>query len=154
MTKILTTRRKVILGGSALLASLATPVQAKRLDIKSLKPIFKNLFGNRPFEPGRIILDVPLIAEDGSRVIITIKVDSPMTNKDYVKALHFFAEENPNPRVASYNFNPGFAAPEVTFQFRLAKSQWVTGVAEMSDGSLHMERKRIKVTIGGCGGAN
>ncbi len=35
---------------------------------------------------------------------------------------------------------------------RLAGTQNVVAVAEMSDGSLYLARKEVKVTIGGCGG--
>jgi sulfur-oxidizing protein SoxY len=35
---------------------------------------------------------------------------------------------------------------------RLAKTQEVVGVAELSDGSFHISRRVVKVTIGGCGG--
>jgi sulfur-oxidizing protein SoxY len=35
---------------------------------------------------------------------------------------------------------------------RLIKTQNVIAVAEMSDGETYIIRRRIKVTIGGCGG--
>jgi sulfur-oxidizing protein SoxY len=35
---------------------------------------------------------------------------------------------------------------------RLAKTQNITAVAEMSDGKLYSVTKEVKVTIGGCGG--
>jgi sulfur-oxidizing protein SoxY len=35
---------------------------------------------------------------------------------------------------------------------RLAKTQTVIAVAKMADGSVFMDRKEVKVTIGGCGG--
>ena len=35
---------------------------------------------------------------------------------------------------------------------RLAKTQNIVAVAEMSDGSVYMAKSPIKVTIGGCGG--
>ena len=35
---------------------------------------------------------------------------------------------------------------------RLAQTQNIVCVAEMSNGALHMAKANVKVTIGGCGG--
>jgi sulfur-oxidizing protein SoxY len=35
---------------------------------------------------------------------------------------------------------------------RLAQTQNIIAVAEMSDGSLYMAKQQVKVTVGGCGG--
>jgi sulfur-oxidizing protein SoxY len=37
-------------------------------------------------------------------------------------------------------------------RMRLAKTQNVIAVAKMNDGSVYMDTKQVKVTIGGCGG--
>ena len=37
-------------------------------------------------------------------------------------------------------------------RMRLAKTQDVTAIAKMSDGSYAMGKTTVKVTIGGCGG--
>jgi sulfur-oxidizing protein SoxY len=39
-----------------------------------------------------------------------------------------------------------------TTRIRLAKTQDVIAVAKMKDGSVFMDTKQVKVTIGGCGG--
>jgi sulfur-oxidizing protein SoxY len=39
-----------------------------------------------------------------------------------------------------------------TTRMRLAKTQNVVAIAKMSDGSVFMDKKQVKVTIGGCGG--
>jgi sulfur-oxidizing protein SoxY len=39
-----------------------------------------------------------------------------------------------------------------TTRIRLAKTQNVIAVAKMKDGSVFMDKKEVKVTIGGCGG--
>ena len=55
---------------------------------------------------GKIKLDVPEIAENGLVVPINIEVESPMTEADYVKAVHVFADGNPLPGIVSYSFTP------------------------------------------------
>ena len=43
-------------------------------------------------------------------------------------------------------------AAAATTRMRLAKTQNVIALAKMSDGSVFMDKKEVKVTIGGCGG--
>jgi sulfur-oxidizing protein SoxY len=40
----------------------------------------------------------------------------------------------------------------VSTRIRMAKTQNVIAVAEMSDGTLYRAVRNVKVTIGGCGG--
>ena len=39
-----------------------------------------------------------------------------------------------------------------TTRMRLARTQNVIALARMADGSVYMDKKEVKVTIGGCGG--
>ena len=39
-----------------------------------------------------------------------------------------------------------------TTRIRLARTQNVIAIARMSNGSVFMDTKQVKVTIGGCGG--
>ena len=112
----------------------------------------KKLFGDKPIATGRIKLDLPTIAENGLVVPLNFKVESPMTDKDYVKTIHFFADGNPNPQIASFNFTPMTPRAEAQIRIRLAQTQNIIAVAEMSDGALFTAKQEVKVTIGGCGG--
>ena len=112
----------------------------------------KKLYGEKKPESGRIKLDVPQIAENGLVVPINIEVESPMTAADYVKSVHVFAEGNPLPGVVSYKFMPEAGKAAASTRMRLAQTQHIVVLAEMSDGKLFSTRAEVKVTIGGCGG--
>ena len=101
---------------------------------------------------GGIKLDVPEIAENGNTVPVGFVVDSPMTTDNYVKAVHVFADGNPSPEVASFEFTPMNGEAGASFRMRLARTQNVIAVAELSDGSFLKASAKVKVTIGGCGG--
>lgn len=107
--------------------------------------------GKTPAE-GKITLDLPSIAENGLVVPLNFSVDSPMTEADYVKSVHIFAEGNPNVQVADYTFTPLCPKCAVQLRIRLAKTQFVTAMAVMSNGDVYLAKKEVKVTIGGCGG--
>ena len=112
----------------------------------------KKLFGDKTISDGKIKLDLPTIAENGLVVPLGFEVESPMTEKDYVKAIHFFAEGNPNPQIASFRFTPMSPKAAASVRIRLAQTQNVVAFAEMSNGDIYTAKKEVKVTIGGCGG--
>jgi sulfur-oxidizing protein SoxY len=116
------------------------------------KALLKKLTGGAKMKSGRVSLKLPEIAENGRTVPISVKVDSPMSSSDYVKAIHVVSEGNPNPEVITFNLTSSSGKADISTRIRLGKTQNVVAVAMMSDGSVYMAKKKIKVTIGGCGG--
>ena len=121
-------------------------------DTKSVMDAIKKVTNGKDTGSGKITLDFPQIAENGNTVPIAIEVASPMSDADYVKKLHVWAEKNPSPEVASFAFTPASGRAKIATRIRMAKTQNIVAVAEMSDGSFQMAKAEIKVTIGGCGG--
>ncbi len=112
----------------------------------------KKLYAGKAMAEGRIKLDIPEIAENGLVVPINIEVESPMTEADHVKTVHVFADGNPLAGVVSYMFTPACGKASAATRMRLAQTQNIICVAEMSDGRLFTAKANVKVTIGGCGG--
>ena len=140
---------KLAIGGSAALVGLSTLASAAP---EAVAAEIKKMFGDKKLLDGKIKLDLPTIAENGLVVPLGFEVESPMTDKDYVKAIHFFAEGNPNPLVASFTFTSLSPKAAAAIRIRLAATQNIVAVAEMSNGEVYTARKEVKVTIGGCGG--
>ena len=124
-------------------SALATPQQATEM-IKTLAKAAPQV--------GRVTIKLPEIAENGNTVPVTISVESPMTDKDFVKAIHLISEGNPAPHVASFNLTPALGRAQVELRMRLAGTQNVIAIAELSDGTVWSASREVKVTIGGCGG--
>ncbi|KJS17516.1 MAG: sulfur oxidation protein SoxY [Hoeflea sp. BRH_c9] len=101
---------------------------------------------------GKITLTAPEIAENGNTVPISVSVESAMEGDDLVESVIIFADGNPSPAVATFHFTEMSGAALATTRMRLAKTQNVVAVAKMKDGSFFMDKKQVKVTIGGCGG--
>ena len=99
-----------------------------------------------------MLIDLPEIAENGNTVPFTISVDSPMSETERVKVIHLIATANPQPGVAVFRFSPLSGKATVASRMRLARTQDVIGIAELSDGRFLMSKRNVKVTIGGCGG--
>lgn len=107
--------------------------------------------GKSPAE-GTLSLTTPEIAENGNSVPISIQVDSPMTDQDYVDSVLILAEGNPNPDVVTFRFSAASGEAKASTRMRLAKTQNVVAIAKMSNGDLYKASNNVKVTIGGCGG--
>lgn len=121
-------------------------------DAAAVEAEIKKLYADKKAGSGRVKIDVPQIAENGLVVPINIEVESPMTDKDYVKAVHVYADGNPLPGVVSFAFTPACGKAAASSRMRLAQTQNIIAVAEMSDGALFTSKVEVKVTIGGCGG--
>ncbi len=141
------TRRRVLEGAAVLAAGIAAgPARASPAASAALAEITKGA----PVRKGRVLLYMPPIAENGFSVFTTISVESPMTQDDYVKAVHLISEKNPVPVIASFFFTPAMAQAKVATNIRLAASQKVTAIAVMSDGTLWSGDKDIVVSIAAC----
>jgi sulfur-oxidizing protein SoxY len=145
------TRRQAmaLVPGAAALAAMGPSAFAAASDADAA--IMEFTGGAAP-QAGRIRLTTPEIAENGNSVPVSVAVDSPMTDGDHVAAVLILAAGNPTPKVATMRFSPMSGSADAATRIRLAKTQDVIAVAKMSDGSVFMDRREVKVTIGGCGG--
>ncbi|MBR9852613.1 MAG: thiosulfate oxidation carrier protein SoxY [Rhodobacteraceae bacterium] len=136
------TRRKILsIGAGAFVTSLTgLPAFASLTD-----DAIAALTGGAELGGGVITLTAPEIAENGNTV--PIGVDAPGATQ-----ITLFADGNPVPNVATFNFGPLSASQSASTRIRLASTQNVVAVAKMKDGSFQMAKAEVKVTIGGCGG--
>jgi sulfur-oxidizing protein SoxY len=100
---------------------------------------------------GGVDMDLPAAIENGDYVPVALGVDNPMTEANYVKAIHLLSPANPRARVATFTFTPMSGKARETTVMRLAKTQEVVAVAELSDGTLLMSSRSVDVKVGGCG---
>ena len=144
------TRRAVMLGGLA--GSLAATIRLEPAQAtpEQLRAAIRNVVGEAPVRKGRVLLDVPPLVENGNTVSLVVAVDSPMTATDYVKAIHVFNEKNPQPNVIAVHLGPRAGRAKISTRFRLADSQTVTAIAEMSDGTFWSATADLIVTLAAC----
>jgi sulfur-oxidizing protein SoxY len=148
----ITSRRDIMKGGAAAAFALVLAPHMSLAKPAEVEAALKKLYGDKKMAKGKVTLDLPQIAENGLVVPINVSVESKMTAAEYVKAVHVFADGNPLPGVVSYRFTPESGQAAANIRMRLARTQNVIAVAEMSDGKLYTAKSEVKVTIGGCGG--
>jgi sulfur-oxidizing protein SoxY len=121
---------------------------------EKVEETLQRLFGGRTIKDGSNIvkLDMPLIAENGAVVPITVEVQSPMTPASHVKSVYIISDKNRRPLNARFTLSPEMGAAVIGTNLRLGETTDVRAIVEMSDGSLLMAKREVKVTVGGCGG--
>lgn len=142
-------------GAAALLALLAAPMpasaEAAAQESAEFKDTLEGLLGHATPQVGGLMLDLPDSVENGDYVPVALAVESPMTEQDHVKAVHLLSTANPRAAVATFRFTLLSGKARVTSRMRLAKTQDVVAVAELSGGRLLLARRKVDVKVGGCG---
>jgi sulfur-oxidizing protein SoxY len=110
----------------------------------------RKVCGEAEIKAGKIKLDLPPLVENGNTVAMSVSVDSPMTPKDYVKAIHVFTEKNPQPNVISIKLGPRAGQADVATRVRLADTQKVVAICELSDGTFWSHTVDVIITLGAC----
>jgi sulfur-oxidizing protein SoxY len=148
------TRRDVLrIAGAALAAGCAAPaisVPPARATPAEMQAAVAGVVGDARLNAGKVKLDIPPLVENGNTVPCTVTVESPMTAADHVKAIHIFAEKNPQPYVIRVVLGPRAGRASVSTRIRLRDTQNVLAVAELSDGTFWSDRANVIVTIGAC----
>jgi sulfur-oxidizing protein SoxY len=116
----------------------------------TLAAAIRSFTGDAPVKEGRVKFDIAPLVENGNAVPVRIEVDSPMTAEDHVRRIAMITEKNPQPDVAVFHFGPRAGRAQVATRIRLATSQVVVALAELSDGSFAISQTNVVVTIAAC----
>jgi sulfur-oxidizing protein SoxY len=154
-------RREFLLAASGLAAgialesataSAATPPVAAKSTASAAATLdaIRKVAGSATINKGKVKLDLPELVDNGNAVPLTVKVDSPMTPTDYVRAIHIFTQKNPLPEVAAFRLGPRAGRAVVSTRVRLADTQTVIAIAETSDGSFWSGTADTVVTLAAC----
>jgi len=125
-------------------------VRPARATPAEMQEAIRKVVGSAPVSPGKVKLDLPPLIENGNAVPLTVDVASPMTGADHVRAIHVFTQKNPQPNVASFHLGPRAGRARVATRVRLADSQTVVAICELSDGSFWSDSADIVVTLAAC----
>jgi sulfur-oxidizing protein SoxY len=138
-----------VIGTAAAVVSLVA-VDTARATPAAMREAIAKVVGTARVSPGRVKLELPPLSENGNVVPLAVSVESPMTDADHVRAIHVFTEKNPQPEVASFRFGPRAGRASVATRIRLADTQSVTAIAELSDGSFWSASANVVVTLAAC----
>ena len=141
-------RRRFLAGAGGVLALAVLPERA--FAQAAIDPVVQSVVRGAPVRRGRVKLELPELADNGNSVPVKVTVDSPMTAADHVRAIHLLSERNPERNMATFQLGPRAGRAEIVSRVRLAGSQRVIALAELSDGSFWMDSADIVVTLSAC----
>jgi sulfur-oxidizing protein SoxY len=149
------TRRAVLRTGVGLVGSVCVRSVAAAPDdpgatAPDLAAAVAAFAGGAQVHAGRVTLDVAPLVENGNTVPIAVNVASPMSEADHVQAIAVFNERNPQRDVAIFRLGPRAGRATVATRIRLATSQKLVAVAQMSDGSFWSHTVDVIVTLAAC----
>ncbi|MCP5152856.1 MAG: SoxY-related AACIE arm protein [Ectothiorhodospiraceae bacterium] len=141
-----------ITGAIATAAMVGGPVEAQRRrgTMRELEAAVRATVGEGPIVEGRVTVEIPALVENGNAVPLTVRVESPMSADDHVRAIHVFSEKNPRPSIVSFHLGPRAGRAEISTRIRLVDTQTVVAVAETSDGRRWSGRTDVVVTLAAC----
>ena len=148
-----TTRRRFLgLAGSAAIGGAVPIVTVRPAEAPPamLATAIRNVVGEAELHTGKVKLDIPPLVENGNTVPMTVSVTSPMSADDYVRSIHVFNEKNPQPYIGNFHLGPYSGRAQVSTRIRLADSQKVVAIAQMSDGSFWSASVDVVVTLAAC----
>jgi len=88
---------------------------------------------------------LPRVAENGA--VVPIKISSHF---EKITKIYILVKNNPHPLSAEFEISPAIEA-EVSARLKMAKTSEVVVIVE-ADGKFYRRFKKVKVSIGGCGG--
>ena len=121
-----------------------------RATADAMQDAIRKLTGGAAVAKGKVKLDVPPLIENGNSVVLSVSVDSPMTAANHVKAIHLFAPENPLPAMISAYLGPRAGRARFATRVRVAGSQTLVAIAQLSDGSFWSDQVEVVVTLAAC----
>jgi sulfur-oxidizing protein SoxY len=142
-------RRRLLQGAGALAVIACLPARAADGALPAIPALTTFLAGRTPRRE-RVQLELPRIADNGLSVPLRIGVAGPFAPGSFVRKLALFSESNPVPDMAVFEFPQPLDRIAIDTRIRLAGTQQIVAVAEMSDGIVYAAATEVIVTLGGC----
>jgi sulfur-oxidizing protein SoxY len=138
-------------GGAAVMGAVPlVTLRPSEATPATLANAIRNVVGAAVVQTGRVKIDVPPLVENGNTVPMTVSVANPMTSDDYVKSIHVFNEKNPQPNIGNFYLGPRAGRAQISTRIRLADSQKIVAIAQLSDGSFWSVSADVVVTLAAC----
>jgi sulfur-oxidizing protein SoxY len=149
-----TSRREFLLAAGGVSAGIGLgaviTVEPARATPAATQEAIRKVVGSARINPGKVKLELPPLIENGNTVPLAVTVDSPMTEANHVRAIHVFTQKNPQPYVVSFHLGPRAGRAKVATRVRLADSQSVVAICELSDGTFWSDSADVVVTLAAC----
>jgi len=98
----------------------------------------------------RVTLSLPMLADNGHMVPLSLKIDSPMTEASHITHVYLISQRNPVPLIAKFVMGPWSGRADLSTRVRLSGNQNVIALARLSDGNFIYDVQEVVVTEAAC----
>ena len=118
--------------------------------LRSFEEMVRPYVQSQELKKERVTLSLPLLADNGHMVPLSLKVDSPMTEASHITHVYLISQRNPVPLMAKFVMGPWSGRADLSTRVRLSGNQSVVALARLSDGNFVYDVQEVVVTEAAC----
>ena len=118
--------------------------------LRSFEEMVRPYVQSQELKKERVTLSLPMLADNGHMVPLSLKVDSPMTEASHVTHVYLISQRNPVPLMAKFVMGPWSGRADLSTRVRLSGNQSVIALARLSDGNFVYDVQEVVVTEAAC----
>ena len=129
------------------------PAQAQGMvsgKLLGLREMLDPIVAGAPVVRAGVHIETVILADNGLSVPLSVRVDSPMSERDHVRRVVLLSNRNPRPVIAEFELGPWSGKAEVATRVRLNGSQEVMALVQTSDGHWWRGTAEVEVTESAC----
>jgi sulfur-oxidizing protein SoxY len=118
--------------------------------LRTFEEMVRPYVQNQELKKERVTLSLPMLADNGHMVPLSLKIDSPMTEASHITHVYLISQRNPVPLMAKFVMGPWSGRADLSTRVRLSGNQSVIALARLSDGNFIYDVQEVVVTEAAC----
>ena len=118
--------------------------------LRSFEEMVRPYVQNQTLKKENVSLSLPMLADNGHMVPLSLKIDSPMTEASHITHVYLISQRNPVPLMAKFVMGPWSGRADLSTRVRLSGNQSVIALARLSDGNFIYDVQEVVVTDAAC----
>ena len=118
--------------------------------LRTFEEMVRPYVQNQELQKERVTLSLPMLADNGHMVPLSLKIDSPMTEASHITHVYLISQRNPVPLMAKFVMGPWSGRADLSTRVRLSGNQNVIALARLSDGNFIYDVQEVVVTEAAC----
>ena len=118
--------------------------------LRSFEEMVRPYVQSQELKKERVTLSLPMLADNGHMVPLSLKIDSPMTEASHITHVYLISQRNPVPLMAKFVMGPWSGRADLSTRVRLSGNQNVIALARLSDGNFIYDVQEVVVTEAAC----
>ena len=118
--------------------------------LRTFEEMVRPYVQNQDLKKEAVTLSLPMLADNGHMVPLSLKIDSPMTEASHITHVYLISQRNPVPLMAKFVMGPWSGRADLSTRVRLSGNQNVIALARLSDGNFIYDVQEVLVTEAAC----